>query len=179
MKMQKTIFLMCGPAGSGKSTWVHHQMTRGTLNVKAAASISRDNIRFAMIKDDEEYFSKEDEVFDVFIENINIVLLDSVTEEIYVDATHLTEKARNKVLDELVWPQCEVKIIPVVVHPDLKTTLAQNEQREGRAFVPRSVIKRMDTQFTRPTFHEKYQYAEIWEVIKDGVLIIPNNGGNQ
>ena len=178
MKMQKTIFLMCGPAGSGKSTWVRHWMTEGT-NAKTAALISRDNIRFAMVKDDEEYFSKEDEVFDVFIENINIVLLDKITEEIYIDATHLTEKARNKVLDKLVWPQCGVKIIPVVVHPDLKTTLAQNEQREGRTFVPRSVIKRMDAQFQEPTFNEKHRYAEIWKIVKDGVLVIPNNGGNQ
>ena len=174
MKMQKTIFLMCGPAGSGKSTWCARQVEKDFIN---KIYISRDDIRFAMVKDDEDYFSREDEVFAQFIRDINIALLAENVEEIYIDATHLTEKARNKVLDLLELDNC--RVIPVVVHPDLKTTLAQNEQREGRAFVPRSVIKRMDAQFERPTFHEKHQYAEIWEVIKDGVLIIPNNGGNQ
>ena len=174
--LNKRLFLLCGPAGSGKSTWAQRQVKK---RQNEAAWISRDNVRFQLVDVDEDYFSKEDLVFDVFVQSIQNFLANNRTKDIYVDATHLTEKARNKVLDELVWPWCEVKIIPVIVHPDLKTTLAQNDQREGRAFVPRSVIKRMDAQFEKPTFNEKHQYAEIWEVVKDGVLIIPNNGGNK
>lgn len=173
MKMLKTIFLMCGPAGSGKSTWA----TRQIKVPHAQAWVSRDGIRFILVGENEDYFSREDEVFESFIKSIQAAIDSPETREVYVDATHLTEKARNKVLDRLDLAYCQ--IIPVVVHPDLKTTLARNDQREGRAFVPRSVIKRMDAQFERPTFHEKHQYAEIWEVVKNGVLVIPNNGGNQ
>ena len=173
MKMQKTIFLLCGPAGSGKSTWA----TRQIKVPQAQAWVSRDSIRFILVGENEDYFSREDEVFESFIKSIQAAIDDRETREVYIDATHLTEKARNKVLDQLDLTNCQ--IIPVVVHPDLKTTLAQNDQREGRAFVPRSVIKRMDAQFEEPTFHEKHHYAEIWKVVKDGVLVIPNNGGNQ
>lgn len=173
MKMQKTIFLLCGPAGSGKSTWA----TRQIKFPQTQTWISRDSIRFILVGENEDYFSREDEVFESFIKSIQAAIDNPEIREVYVDATHLNEKARNKVLDLLELDNC--RVIPVVVHPDLKTTLAQNEQREGRAFVPRSVIKRMDTQFQKPTFHEKHQYAEIWEVVKNGVLVIPNNGGNQ
>ena len=173
MKMQKTIFLLCGPAGSGKSTWA----TRQIKVPQAQAWVSRDSIRFILVGENEDYFSREDEVFESFIKSIQAAIDDRETREVYIDATHLTENARNKVLDQLDLTNCQ--IIPVVVHPDLKTTLAQNDQREGRAFVPRSVIKRMDAQFEEPTFHEKHHYAEIWKVVKDGVLVIPNNGGNQ
>lgn len=171
--MQKTIFLMCGPAGSGKSTWATRQIKVPHIQ----AWVSRDNIRFILVGENEDYFSKEDEVFECFIKSIQAAIDNSETKEVYVDATHLNEKARNKVLDLLELDNC--RVIPVVVHPDLKTTLAQNEQREGRTFVPRSVIKRMDAQFQKPTFNEKHHYAEIWEVVGNGIMVIPNNGGNK
>ena len=56
--------LMCGIPGSGKSYWVRHHMT------DADAYISRDQIRFSMLKEGEEYFSHENEVFEEFIAQI-------------------------------------------------------------------------------------------------------------
>ena len=174
MKMlNKRLFLLCGPAGSGKSTWAQRQV-KGRQN--EAAWISRDNVRFQLVDVDEDYFSKEDLVFDVFIQSIQNFLANNRTKDIYVDATHLTEKARNKVLDLLDLTGCEV--IPVIVRPGLKTTLEQNEGREGRAYVPRSVIRRMDAQFEKPTFNEKHTYSQIWEVKECGILITLNGGDN-
>jgi predicted kinase len=175
MKMLKTIFLMCGPAGAGKSTWATHRIKVP----QAQAWVSRDNIRFILVGENEDYFSKEDEVFESFIESIQAAIDDRETKEVYIDATHLNEKARNKVLDRLDLAYCQ--IIPVVIKPDLNTILAQNDKREGRAFVPRSVVRRMDVQFQKPTFNEKHHYAEIWFPQPDGkgIVVVPNNGGNR
>ena len=54
---RKKVYLMCGPAGSGKTTWVREHATPGV-----SAHISRDRIRFDMVKEDEYYFSRKDDV---------------------------------------------------------------------------------------------------------------------
>ena len=89
------LFLMCGIAGSGKSSWLQK-------NVSNAAIISRDEIRFSIIGDFDDYFAKENEVFTIFIQKIQEAIdnNDGPT-EIYCDATHLTKKSRNKVLNAL------------------------------------------------------------------------------
>ena len=52
--VKKKLYLMCGPAGSGKTTWIREHATPGV-----SAHISRDRIRFSMVKEDEYYFSRE------------------------------------------------------------------------------------------------------------------------
>ena len=52
---------MCGPAGSGKSTWLIKQMKS-----KTDVCISRDNIRFGLLKEGEDYFAHEDRVKNIF-----------------------------------------------------------------------------------------------------------------
>ncbi len=174
MKMLKTIFLMCGPAGAGKSTWIEKRLKNDGTDI----CISRDAIRFTLLHDGEDYFAHEAETFEIFCKKIqNAINLE--IETIYIDATHLTPKTRSTVLDNI--NSQGYNIIPVVIQPDLKTILAQNDKREGRAFVPRSVIRRMDIQFQKPTFNEKHHYAEIWFPQPDGkgIMIVPNNGGNR
>ena len=79
----KHLFLMCGVAGSGKSTYLS--------NIKNAVVISRDEIRFSLIGDFDDYFAKEDEVFATFIQKIqNAIDNEEGPKEIYCDATHLT-----------------------------------------------------------------------------------------
>ena len=64
MKLKK-VWLMCGIPGSGKSTWAKKRLMEN-----GGIWISRDEVRFSMVKEDEDYFSKECEVFDKFIANI-------------------------------------------------------------------------------------------------------------
>lgn len=161
----KSLFLMCGPAGSGKSTWVKKQLA----NTKYPAKwISRDIVRESFLSpEDKNIFAYEDAVFDEFCHQIDTALTE--VDVVYADATHLSEKARNKVLDRLHLDG--VDIYPVSFQLPMETVLAQNEERKGmgRAYVPRSVIRRMCATFQPPSENEKYTYKHI--------LIVPPRGG--
>jgi hypothetical protein len=52
---------MCGIPGSGKSTYLK------TRFIQPPVVVSRDEIRFKMVREDEEYFSHEKEVYNEFI----------------------------------------------------------------------------------------------------------------
>ena len=156
----KTLYLMVGPPGSGKSTWVKEYADGWEALGHTVHIVSRDAIRFAMLKECEGYFDKENEVFVRFVKEI----ADSLrrNEITFADATHLTEKARNKVLDKLELQG--VDIIPVFVCPSLHTCLSQNSNRTDRAYVPESAVARMYAQCVAPTFKEKYKYTDILKV---------------
>lgn len=153
----KSLFLLCGPSGSGKSTWAKRQaaLDKGVI-------ISRDVIRFALLKEGEDYFAHEDEVFDIFIKQINEAIAENNDKNIYIDATHLNEKSRNKVLDKI--DLTNVNLIPVNFIIDLEVNFQFNDCRTGRAFVPRSVISRMRAGFVPAGENEKHKYADIINV---------------
>ena len=146
---QKILYLMCGCPGSGKSHWAK--------GIKDAVIISRDEIRFNLLKDGEDYFAHEEEVVDTFIQNLNAAI---VTNDIIIaDATHMSEKARNATLNKLALDN--VAIIPVSFELPLDKVLKQNDFRTGRAFVPKSVVRRMHAQYIPPSNNEKYKYEKI------------------
>lgn len=141
----KKLYLMIGPAGSGKSTWVREHADPGH-----SAHISRDRIRFGMVAADEYYFSREDEVYQEFVYQIADALRAPWVDEVYADATHLTAKSRRKLIlaVEEICPFFD--LTGVVVMPDIETCLAQNAQRTGRECVPESVIRNMYNSFQSP-----------------------------
>ena len=131
--IKKTVYLLSGPPASGKSTWVRSRLTKGS------EWISRDNVRFSIVKEDEEYFSHEDEVFDTFIAYINQSLKDPDIHTIYIDATHLNKRARHKVLSRIRKRNiselnCVCFCVPQSVCQE------RNALREGRARVPAAAI---------------------------------------
>ena len=147
---------MVGIPGSGKSTWIRDHIGDND------ALVSRDAIRFILLQDEDEYFARENEVFNKFIEAIQTTL-DKDYWDLYVDATHLNEKARNKVLDRLNIPD-NVAIITVYFDICLEEAIRRNSQRTGRANVPDEVIKNMWKVLTPPSMNEKYKYKEIWRI---------------
>jgi predicted kinase len=152
--MIKKIYLLCGCPGSGKSTYA-----KAHIDDKSAW-ISRDKIRFSMVSEDEEYFSKEKEVFNAFIKEIKKAIMNDLIENIYIDATHINEASRNNLLDKILWSvRDELNVI--YFDTPLDICLKRNSNRSGRERVPDSVITRMFKSSRIPTNNEKYKYKNI------------------
>lgn len=143
------LYLMCGVPGAGKSTFLKNHIKEENSTI-----ISRDAIRFSIVKPDEDYFSHEDEVLEIFWKQINESL--AAGKDTFVDQTSLTPKARKWLLQHvkgytyanLIW-----------IDETLETCLKRNELRRGtRAYVPRGVIRRMFSQFIEPSLSEGFDY---------------------
>lgn len=161
---KKKMFVMCGVAGSGKSTWIQNNWHtfEGYTSV-----VSRDEIRFLLVPEGEDYFSRETEVYAKFIDDIQFGLENA--DNVIVDATHLNEGSRGKLLRRIGSALKDVEIIAVVIKVPLEVSLDQNEKRKGsRAYVPRSVIRRMYHQFTMPTFEEGFDKIYVYNPYNKG-----------
>lgn len=158
-----TLYVACGIPGSGKSTTFRSikEIVDG-IGKNTFEIVSRDAIRFAKLRENKniQYFDKEKEVWKEYIDTIQ-KYLDEKIDFVIADATQLNQKSRNKLLDSLNLK--DVKIIPFSFELPLETCLSRNELRKNDelAYVPRGVIRRMNEQFEKPTFSEKYKYAEI------------------
>ena len=161
---KKKLFVMCGNAGCGKSTWIKNNLHtfEGYTSV-----VSRDEIRFLLVPEGEDYFSKETEVYAKFIKDIQFGL--EYADNVIVDATHINEGSRGKLLRRIGPALKNVEVIAVVIKVPLKVSLDQNEKRKGsRAYVPRSTIRRMYHQFTIPTFEEGFDKIYVYNPYKEG-----------
>lgn len=139
------LVLMMGVPGSGKSTWIQNNLTDKDVWV------SRDAIRYNLLEEDDDYFAKENEVIELFINNINN-MLNKNFRYVYADATHLHPKGRAQLLNNLkIKPDA---IYTVYIDTPLNITLERNAQREGRARVPDDVIRRMYRSVSLPTARE-------------------------
>lgn len=163
---QKTLLLMSGPSGAGKSYWVKN-FIKDRPN---AIWVSRDAVRFSMVSENEKYFSKENDVFKEWIRQIQEALDSEGEGWVIADATHLNERSRNKTLDALILDD-DIQIIPVFSYPGVQKCLENNEKRYGRAYVPRSVIRRMAMNYEPPVDGEKYKYYSILEIVEKGDFI--------
>lgn len=146
--MRKKLYLLVGPAGSGKTTWVREHATPGT-----SAHISRDRIRFDMLQPGDPYFSREDDVYAEFIKQIAQALTSPWVNEVYADATHLTEQARMKLvhcLDRKLPQDFTYDLMAVVINPPVEIAIQRNAQRTGWACVPETVIRNMYKSFQHP-----------------------------
>ena len=140
----KRVWLLSGLPGSGKSTWVKKQ-----LETKGGFWASRDAVRFSMVAEDEPYFERETEVFNEWIRQICEALSNPMIEDIYIDATHLNDRSRNKTLSRL--PKENIREITNVIFAiPIETCLERNRQRTGRAVVPDDVILNMAKSFKTP-----------------------------
>lgn len=150
------LYLMCGIPGSGKSTYLKTRFSQ------PPRVISRDEIRFSMVNEDEEYFSKEKAVYAEFIRQIKEAL--ETNTEVFADATHLNEISRAKTLRSLGESLKDVEVNVIWVRVPVETALTQNENRKGtRSYVPKSVIRRMHSQVTPPTKEEGFDHIYVFE----------------
>lgn len=80
-----TCYIMSGIPGCGKSTW-SRKFTAEHDNI---VQVSRDEIRFSLLADGEDYFAHEDEVIATFYAEINEAL--AAGHDVIADATHISE----------------------------------------------------------------------------------------
>lgn len=143
----KTLIMMVGVPGSGKTTFIKKH-----INEKIDKHISRDLIRFSMLKDGDDYFSKEKEVFNEFIRQIDEALL-ITPRYVYVDATHLNKSSRARVLKRLKNVETYYAAFMDISLEDAKD---RNRQRTGKAFVPEKSIEEMFKRLSYPTKDEGF-----------------------
>lgn len=153
------LYVMCGAPGSGKSTWAKRELAVKPNTVY----ISRDVIRLSVIKDDEHYFSHEDEVYSIFIQKITDALREGL--DVIADATHLGHSARIKLVGCLKandMPTENYNIIFVQMGTPVEECIARDAKREGRMHVTASVVRRMFSQSTTPTVYEFPNVKGVW-----------------
>lgn len=161
----KNLWILVGPPAAGKSWFAKHKLMIGP----GWMYISRDEIRFSLIKEEEDYFSHEKEVYKKFIYNIYSALNSEGIFNVIADATHLNWASRNKLIINLkkIYRDFEyLNIIPVVVESDIETVLKRNDARTGRAKVVESAVCSMFAQYTDPAT-DPYEYTGIM-YIKNG-----------
>ena len=159
---KKTLWILCGAPASGKSYYVKNHL----MNGNGWMYISRDEVRFSIIKDEEDYFSHEDEVYKEFIYRIYKALTSEGIFNVIADATHLNWASRNKLIKNLKKIYSDfnlLDIIPIVVESDIELMLKRNSERSGREQVPASALKKMYAQFTDPET-DPYDYTSIMYV---------------
>lgn len=150
-----TLHILMGTPGSGKSTWIQNHLDEHTV------WISRDDVRFSIVAEDEEYFSKEKQVFKEFIRRIDNALENGY--DVFADATHLNKASRNKLL-RAVNHKLALNVDVIWIKTPLSECIYRNDNRKGtRSFVPRSVIRRMFYQIEKPEFEEGFNTIYIVE----------------
>lgn len=148
--MKPQLYILIGCPGSGKTTWVKK-------NIKDTdRHISRDLIRFSLVSEDEEYFSRENEVWQKYLEAIMEELRKG--NNVYADSTNLNKKARRKLLNGIkeILPMVDVNAVYIKV--PLVTALKRNMQRNGREYVPETAIFRMFNSIEEPEIEEGFNY---------------------
>ena len=164
MKHKPMLYIMIGAPGSGKSTFANK-----TFESKIDTIIvSRDNIRFKMLEDTDEYFAKEDKVFEAFYTSIADLLKKGI--DVVADATHLHRTGRAKLINHINSIYADYYITFIYMDSGLSICLDRNSHREGRARVPDNVIKNMYCQIVKPTFYEFDNIIDIWTIDRN-VLI--------
>lgn len=136
------LILMMGIPGSGKSTIAKKKLKETDLY------ISRDEIRFSILKPEDNYFSKENEVFEEFVKQIQAGIDNKEIKNVFADATHLNHGSRMKLLNKLNRFGIDTYIL--FINTPLEIALERNSKREGRALVPDNVIKNMHQSIEAP-----------------------------
>jgi len=155
--MRKPIlYMLCGVPACGKTHFTEELCTR----TNATIGISRDDIRFKLLKDDEDYFAHETQVFVQFYLNIRYELEQGF--DVVADATHINHYSRNKLLREL--RSTDFDLIYVCFDTPFEVCLERNSKREGRHKVPEETMDSMWCSYEEPTMQENERCIGVWHV---------------
>ena len=151
------LYIMCGPAGCGKTTYC-----KNNYKLAHCVYVSRDEIRFSMVKENEDYFAHEKEVFRKFVQCITELLTDGY--DVIADATHLNEFSRRKLTQAIDMAYTNYKIVYIAFNVSADVCVKRNSAREGRHNVPENIIRNMCRDFRMPSKDEDERVIDIIEV---------------
>lgn len=161
---KKKLWIMAGAPGSGKSTWIWNHLDYFSGIIKV---VSRDAIRFSLLEKNDDYFSKENEVWKIFINDIKKGLKNY--DNVIADATHLNHSSRGKLLRALGSAIDNIEVNVIFINTCLAKCLQQNEKREGLSHVPRSVVRRMFYGIEMPTLEEGFDNIFIYTKVDEKI----------
>lgn len=157
------LYILCGAPGSGKTTWANKFMNdHAEDNI---AYVSRDEVRFSILKEGEDYFAHEKEVFQRFTQLITVAL--SEGQDTIADATHLNKYSRKRLTDAIDYTIKDYSIVYVFFHTSYTECLKNNDQREGRAWVKPDVLAGMFRSLKRPEMTEDGRAISIIDIGSD------------
>ena len=153
------LIMMVGAPGSGKSTFAKTMAEE----YKNMIIVSRDEIRYSIVKENEEYFSREDDVIAEYYYTIAKNLDEGKT--VIADATQLNPKGRNKVFTNVKFLAKEPFTVETILfNVPIETCIKRNDFRSGRRRVPHSVIRRMYMQIVAPDLYNENYLSKTWVV---------------
>lgn len=158
----KTLFIMCGAPGTGKSYIVKKKF----LPHAHYSYVSRDEVRFDVVEEDEDYFSHEKEVFRLFVAEIVHNLKNPIIDCVVADATHINWASRKKLINAIgkeLPLDGQLNIVPVVVKCSLEKAITRNATRNGRTCVPEKAVRDMYARFQDPK-NDPFEYDGIMYV---------------
>lgn len=160
------LYILIGAPGCGKSTWAKEKKALGW------SVVSRDEIRYAYLKNDEAYFSHEKEVFDTFVSTLAASVLSN--KNTVADATNLNESSRTKLLKALAarLSPSTYNIIFIYFDTSYATCFRRNASRQGRAHVPEKELSSMFAAQSFPSYNEiKLPNVKGVEVVHETIKI--------
>lgn len=151
------LYMLCGLPASGKSTFAREQMKH-----LDSTYFSRDEIRFTLLKDSEEYFAREDDVFNLFsrcaAENLKWGY------NTIIDATHLNAGSRSKILKKIDTYYTEYNVVFINFYTPYEICFARNRLREGRARVPDDTMQQMLNRWQPAVKEEDSRCVAVWNI---------------
>ena len=160
------LYILIGAPGCGKSTWAKEKKALGW------SVVSRDEIRYAYLKNDEAYFSHEKEVFDTFVNALAASVLSN--KNTVADATNLNENSRTKLLKALAarLSSSAYNIIFIYFDTSYATCFRRNALRQGRNRVPDTDFSAMFAAQSFPSYNEiRFPNVKGVEVIHEATKI--------
>ena len=139
--MSKTINIMIGLPGCGRSTFCKNIIDEGDPN---DVWVSIDTYRNKYLKETDSYFSKDIQAMNDFIGYINYLLQKDEDLNIYLDAPHLTKDARLRTLSRIKLNGDE-EICYYFFDTQLGTCISRNRKREDRT-PPEGAMRELNKQ---------------------------------
>lgn len=158
------LYILCGLPGCGKTSWTRNKMKENTSSTNPKwAYVSRDEVRFSIIREEDDYFSKEKQVFQEFVNRLCGNLSDAWITNVIADATHLNKISRDKLINAICRKRPNLPLYITMVYFDIPLEVCKfrNAKREGRARVLDNVMDKMYQQLEFPKLREGLERIEI------------------